>query len=98
MVEQQPRKSVIARVAKAHGITKVESERILRTALEGIAEEIALRGRFHVAEIGSITAAPRRPRRYFNPRTLREAVSDGDVALKISISKKMRAKMLGRLG
>ena len=68
----------------------------MRTVLEGVAEELAERGRFHVAEIGSITVAPRRPRRYFNPRTLKEAVSDGDAALKINISKSMRARMLTR--
>jgi nucleoid DNA-binding protein len=89
-----PRRAVVSRIAEVHGVTKVEAELILRTALTAIAEQIAARGRFHVAEVGSITFSKRRPRRYFNPRTREESVSDGDVALKIKISKSMRARLM----
>ena len=94
MVERDmPRRAVVSKIAEAHGLTKIEAERVLRTALEGIAEQIAARGRFHVAEVGSISATRREPRRYFNPRTRKESVSDGDLALKIKISKGMRARI-----
>lgn len=88
-----PRKAVISKLAERHDISKVEAERVLRTALESIGEQIALRGRFHVAEIGSITVAERPPRKYFNPRTKKEAISSGDISLKINISKKMRSRI-----
>lgn len=92
MVERDmPRRAVVSQIADTHGVTKVEAEAILRTALSAIAEQIASRGRFHIAEVGSITFSRRRPRRYFNPRTREESVSDGDVALKIKISKSMKA-------
>jgi len=91
-----PRKSVVARVSTAHKISKVEAERMVRSVLEAVAAEIAERGRFHVAEIGSVSVARRRPRRYFNPRTNQDEVSQGDVSLKINISKAMRAR-LGKL-
>lgn len=95
-MNQMPRKSVISKIADNHGVSKVEAERIMRTVLDGVAEELADRGRFHVAEIGSITIARRRPRRYFNPRTLQESVSGGDFALKLNISRRMRARLDGR--
>ena len=66
-----------------------------RALLACPAGELAERERFHIAEIGSVTVAPRQPRRYFNPRTLAEAVSEGDHALKINISKAMRARLNG---
>lgn len=92
---EMPRKAVVARVASENNLSKVDAERVLRTALNAIAHELKARGRFHLAEIGSITIAKRRPRRYFNPRTRKDAVSDGDVSLKINISKQMRER-LGR--
>lgn len=94
-MKDMPRKAVISLIAERHDVTKVEAERIMRTVLEGIAGELAERDRFHIAEIGSVTVAPRQPRRYFNPRTLAEAVSEGDHALKINISKAMRARLNG---
>ena len=92
-MNEMPRKSVVARIADVHNVSKVDAERIMRTVLDAIAEELAERGRFHVAEIGSITVAERRPRRYFNPRTLKESVSGGDHALKINISKRMKGRL-----
>ena len=95
MVERDmPRRAVVSQIADMHGVTKVEAETILRTALSAIADQIALRGRFHVAEVGSITYSRRRPRKYFNPRTRKESISEGDVALKIKVSKTMRNKLL----
>ena len=88
-----PRKAVINRISQAHDISKVDAEAILRTALAAIAEELACRGRFHVAEVGSISVAKRPPRRYFNPRTQAEAISLGDTSLKINISKQMRERV-----
>ena len=88
-----PRKAVISKLAESHEMSKVEAERVLRTALLAIGEQLAGRGRFHVAEIGSITVAKRPPRRYFNPRTKSEAVSEGDYSLKINISKQMRKRI-----
>lgn len=90
-MKDMPRKAVISKVSETHGLNKVEGERLVRTVLEGIAQELVRRGRFHIAEIGSITVSRRRPRRFFNPRTLEEAVSEGDHALKINISKRLRA-------
>ena len=95
MVERDmPRRAVVSQIADTHGVTKVEAEEILRTALSAISEQIASRGRFHIAEVGSITFSRRRPRRYFNPRTREESVSEGDVALKIKISKAMKARLM----
>ena len=91
--KDMPRKAVIARVAKDHGVSKMEAERLLRGVLNAIAEELADRSRFHIAEIGSLSVAKRPPRRYFNPRTEAVAVSDGDVALKVNISKQMRERL-----
>lgn len=88
--KDMPRKAVIAEIAKTHGVSKVEAEKILRTVLQSIATELSVRGRFHIAEIGSVTVATRPPRRYFNPRTREESTSGGDHALKINISKQMR--------
>jgi len=88
-----PRKAVITRVAEEQGVSKVEAERIVRSVLESVAEELAARGRFHVAEIGSVSIAKRPPRRYFNPRTNAVSVSSGDVALKVNISKQMRERL-----
>lgn len=88
-----PRRTVVSKISEAHGVTKVEAERILRTALSAVAEQIAARGRFHIAEVGSISFARREPRRYFNPRTREDSVSDGDMALKIKISKSMRQRL-----
>lgn len=88
-----PRKAVITRVAAEQGISKVEAERLVRAVLESVAEELAERGRFHVAEIGSVTVARRPPRRYFNPRTSAVSLSAGDVALKVNISKQMRERL-----
>lgn len=90
-----PRRAVVSKIADAHGVTKVEAERILRTALSAVAEQIALRGRFHLAEVGSISFSKRQPRRYFNPRTRADSVSEGDIALKIKISKSMRQRLDG---
>lgn len=95
MVERDmPRRAVVSEIADKHNITKVEAEDVLKTTLTAIAKQIALRGRFHVAEVGSITSSRRKPRRYFNPRTREESVSDGDVAVKIKISKSMKARLL----
>lgn len=88
-----PRRAVVSKIADSHGMTKVEAERILRTALAAVAEQIAARGRFHMAEVGSISFARREPRRYFNPRTREDSVSEGDIALKIKISKSMRQRL-----
>jgi nucleoid DNA-binding protein len=88
-----PRRAVVSKIAEEHGVTKIEAEKILRTALSAVADQIALRGRFHMAEVGSITFTRREPRRYFNPRTRADAVSDGDIALKIRISKSMRSRL-----
>lgn len=85
-----PRRAVVSKIADEHGVTKVEAEKILRTALSEIARQLGERGRFHVAEVGSITVAKRKPRRYYNPRTGKETISTGDFALKIKISKAMR--------
>jgi len=85
-----PRRSVINRVAEENNLSKVEAERIVRSVLSAVAKELADRGRFYVAEIGSILVAERAPRRYFDPRTKKDAVSTGDVSLKINISKAMR--------
>jgi nucleoid DNA-binding protein len=93
--KDMPRKAVIARVAREERVSKVEAERLVRTVLEAIADQLAKRGRFHVAEIGSLSIAVRPPRRYFNPRTRRDAVSHGDTALKINISKQMRERLNG---
>ena len=90
-----PRRAVVSQIAETHGVTKVEAERILRTALTAVAEQIAVRGRFHIAEVGSISFSRREPRRYFNPRTRTDAVSGGDIALKIKISKAMRQRLDG---
>ncbi len=90
-----PRKSVINRVAESHNITKIDAERILCTVMDAVAEQLTARGRFHIAEIGSITVAERPPRRYFNPRTKTEAVSRGDLSLKMNISKQMRERIKG---
>jgi len=90
---EMPRKAVIARLAQSHGLSKVEAERVLRTVLEAVGDELALRGRFHIAEVGSVSLCRRRPRRYFNPRTKQESVSDGDISLKINISKQMRERI-----
>jgi len=90
-----PRRAVVSKIAEAHGVTKVEAERILRTALSAVAEQIAARGRFHLAEVGSISFSRREPRRYFNPRTRVDSVSEGDIALKIKISKAMRQRLDG---
>lgn len=92
--KDMPRKAVITKIAESHGLSKVEAEKILRTTLEAIGVELKKRGRFHIAEIGSVTVAKRNPRRYFNPRTQEESVSDGDVSLKIKISKAMRTRLL----
>lgn len=95
MVERDmPRRAVVSQIADTHGVTKVEAEAILRTTLSAIAEQIAMRGRFHIAEVGSITFSKRRPRRYFNPRTREESMSDGDVALKIKVSKSMKERLM----
>lgn len=91
--KDMPRKAVIKNLAESHGMSKAEAERVLRTALTAIAGQLALRGRFHIAEIGSVSLAQRPPRRYFNPRTKNEAVSEGDVTLKINISKQMRERV-----
>lgn len=91
--KDMPRRSVVSEIAERHRMTKVEAERVLRTALGSIARQLAIRGRFHVAEIGSISVSERNPRRYFNPRTREESVSDGDSALKIRVSKAMRRKL-----
>lgn len=88
-----PRRAVIAEIAKAHSMTKIEAEQILRTALSAIADQLAERERFHIAEIGSITVAERNPRRYFNPRTRKESISEGVFALKIRISKAMKHRL-----
>ena len=85
-----PRRAVVSRISDDHGLTKVEAEKILRTALTEIARQLAERGRFHVAEVGSITVSKRKPRKYYNPRTGKETVSSGDFALKIRISKSMK--------
>lgn len=85
-----PRRAVVSKIAASHGLTKVEAERVLRTALVEIADQLADRGRFHIAEIGSVSIAKRRPRKYYNPRTGEETISSGDIALKIKISKSMR--------
>lgn len=87
-----PRKAVINRLSECHGISKIEAERMLRTVMTSVAEQLSERGRFHIAEIGSVSIAKREPRRYFNPRTKQDAVSGGDVSLKINISKQMRAR------
>lgn len=89
-----PRRAVVSQIAEAHGFTKIEAEKILKTALDAIALQIGTRGKFHIAEIGSVSVAPRQPRRYFNPRTLENSVSEGDVALKIKISKSMKTKII----
>jgi len=89
-----PRRAVVSKIADAHNMSKVEAELVLRTALSGVAEQVSKRGRFHVAEIGSIAIVKRKPRRYFNPRTQKESVSKGDVALKIKISKSMKQRAL----
>ncbi len=85
-----PRRAVVSKIAAEHELTKVEAERVLRTALSEIAHQLAERGRFHVAEVGSITVSKRKPRRYYNPRTKEETISQGDFALKIKISKSMK--------
>lgn len=89
-----PRKAVIAQVAQDQGVSKIEAERLVRTVLNAIASELSDRGRFHIAEIGSVSVAARPPRRYFNPRTRSDAVSHGDTALKINISKQMRERII----
>jgi len=91
--KDMPRKAVINRLSESHDMSKIESERVLRTVFESVAEQLADRGRFHIAEIGSVTIATRPPRRYFNPRTKKEAISEGDVSLKINISKHMRKRI-----
>lgn len=88
-----PRKAVIAKVAADHGLPKTEAEKVVRTVLVAITDELACRERFHIAEISSVTVARRPPRRYFNPRTREESVSSGDKALKINISKQMRKRL-----
>jgi DNA-binding protein HU-beta len=91
--KDMPRKAVVSRVAITHGLPKTKAEQVVRTVLEAIAEELARRDRFHIAEIGSVSVAERSPRLYFNPRTREEAVSSGDTALKINISKQMRERL-----
>lgn len=91
--KDMPRKAVIARVAQQQELTKVEAERLVRVVLEAIASELSERGRFHIAEVGSVSVAKRPPRRYFDPRTRSDAVSSGDLALKINISKQMRKRL-----
>lgn len=91
--KDMPRKALVAQVATENNLSKVEAERVVRTTLNAVAKELAARGRFHLAEIGSISIAVRRPRRYFNPRTRKDAISDGDVSLKINISKQMRERL-----
>lgn len=85
-----PRRAVIAAIAREHGVSKIEADHILRTALGEIASQLAQRKRFHIAEIGSLSVARRPPRPYFNPRTRSDAMSSGDVALRANISKRMR--------
>ncbi len=91
--KDMPRKAVISRLAESHQMSKIEAERVLRTVMTSVAEQLADRGRFHIAEIGSVSIAKRPPRRYFNPRTKSEALSEGDVSLKINISKQMRKRI-----
>jgi|TARA_R100000687_G_C6386837_1_gene135375 nucleoid DNA-binding protein len=91
--KDMPRKAVIARVAKENSISKTEAEQLVHSVLDAVAVEICQRGRFHIAEIGSVSVAERPPRRYFNPRTRKEAVSQGDQVLKINISKQMRERL-----
>lgn len=93
--KDMPRKAVVNKIAAENKLSKVEAEHVMRSVLLSIAEELAERSRFHIAEIGSITVAERPPRRYFNPRTRKQAVSQGDTSLKINISKQMRRR-LGR--
>jgi nucleoid DNA-binding protein len=88
-----PRKAVINRLSESHNMSKIEAERVLRTVMVSVAEELAVRGRFHIAEIGSVSVASRPPRRYFNPRTKKDSISGGDVSLKINISKQMRKRI-----
>ena len=85
-----PRRAVVSKIAEDHNLTKVEAEKVLRTALKEIAQHLVKRGRFHIAEVGSITVARRKPRKYYNPRTKSETVSSGDFALKIKISKSLK--------
>lgn len=85
-----PRKTLIESVATKHALSKADADRIISIVFDAIANEVVDKGRFHIAEIGSITAQCRAPRPYFNPRTKQEEVSKGTVSLKISISKKMR--------
>lgn len=89
-----PRRAVVSEIAEAHNMTKVEAEKILETTLNAIASQIASRGRFHIAEFGSVSVKIRPPRSYFNPKTETMSVSDGDVSLKIRISKAMRFRLL----
>jgi nucleoid DNA-binding protein len=91
--KDMPRKAVVDSVASENDLSKVEAERLVRSVLSAVAEGLAERGRFHIAEIGSVSVAERPPRRYFNPRTRKQAVSDGDVSLKINISKGMRKRL-----
>ena len=88
-----PRKAVISKVAAENGISKVEAEKIIRSVLSSIAEELSDRYRFHIAEIGSVSVVKREPRPYFNPRSGNETMSEGKTALKINISKQMRARL-----
>ena len=91
--KDMPRKAVINRLSESHDMSKIEAERVLRTVMETVAEQLVQRGRFHIAEIGSVSIAKRPPRRYFNPRTKKEALSEGDISLKINISKQMRSRI-----
>ena len=91
-----PRRSVVSDIADAHGLTKVEAEKVLETTLEAIANQIAERGRFHIAEFGSVSVKVRPPRPYFNPKTEVMSVSDGDVSLKIRISKAMKERLINK--
>ena len=91
--KDMPRRAVVCRIAEDHGMTKTDAERVLRDALDEIAEQLVERGRFHIAEIGSLHLSERAPRKYFNPRTNVQDVSRGDIALKINISKKLRRRL-----
>jgi len=92
---EMPRKAVIARIADSQNLTKVEAEKMLQAVLNEIAQEIAERGRFHIAEIGSVSVVHRRPRRFFDPRNQTEAMSAGSTSLKINMSKAMRTRIEG---
>ena len=90
---ETPRKAIISRIFKEHGMSKQEADALARLVLSTIAEELASSGRFYIAEIGAITVVDRGPRRYFNPRTAKEAFSRGRRDLNIRISKQMKARL-----